>query len=241
MTFSIPPFQAMRWPVLAALCVTLAACGNRPPAADWALNADSAAERATQAYLRADERVQVLEWGKARSEVERTARPQLVARLALMRCAVEQASLDWKECSEYAAVAIDADPAEQVYARYLQAQPLSAQDIAHLPEAQRPVAQVLKDRDAAIAAIKVVKEPLSRLVAASVVLRAQGPSDGLLAEAVETASSQGWRRPLMAWLLLHARHAREAGDTALAQALERRVQVLQGTVRSGAAAQGAAR
>lgn len=228
-------FPALRWPAIAALCCALAACGNQPPAADWALNADSGAERATQAYLRGDARVQALEWSKARSEVERTARPQLMARLALMRCAAEQASLDWKDCVDYAAVAIDAEPAEQIYAAYLQAQPLSAQDIARLPAAQQPVARALQDRGAALAAVKAVKEPLSRMVAASVVLRAQGPSDGLLAEAVDTASAQGWRRPLLAWLLLYVKEAREAGDERLAQALERRAQVLQGAAARGAA------
>ncbi|MCD2512101.1 hypothetical protein [Comamonas endophytica] len=230
-----------RWPAIATLCCALAACGNQPPAADWALNADSAAERATQAYLRGDARVQALEWSKARSEVERTARPQLIARLALMRCAAEQASLDWKECGDYAAVAVDAEAAEQAYAAYLQTRPLSVQDIALLPAAQQPVARALGEPGAALAAVKAVKEPLSRLVAASVVLRAQGPSDGLLAEAVDTASSQGWRRPLLAWLLLHIGQARKAGDERQVQALERRVQVLQGAGSTGAAVQGPAR
>lgn len=237
----MPHARALRWPAIAALCWGLAACGNQPPAADWAINAESAAERATQAYLRADQRVQALEWSKARAEVERTARPQLIARLALMRCAVERASLDWKECAEFTAVAVDAEPAEQAYARYLQAHGLSEQEVARLPEAQQPVARAMHQREAALAAVKAVKEPLPRLVAAAVVLRAQGPSRGLLAEAVDTASSQGWRRPLLAWLLLSASQARETGDMQLVQALERRVELLQGTGRSGAAVQGTQR
>ena len=43
---------------MAILGTTLAACSQKPPAADWALNAESASDRATQAYLRADQRVQ---------------------------------------------------------------------------------------------------------------------------------------------------------------------------------------
>lgn len=236
-----PLSRALRWPCKAVLCCLLLACGNQPPAPDWALNAESAAERATQAYLRADARVQALEWSRARSEVERTARPQLIARLALMRCAAEQASLDWKECTDFTAVAVDAEPAELAYARYLQAQPLSMQDIARLPSVQQPVARALQDRGAALAAVGAVKEPLSRLVAASVVLRAHGPSQALLAEGVETAASQGWRRPLLAWLLLQVKQARLDGDERFAQALERRVQVLQGCNSSSAAVRGAVR
>lgn len=227
--------RSCRRPItLVALCcaLALAACGIQPPAPDWALNAETATDRATQAYLRGDQRVQALEWGKARSEIERTASPQLLARLALMRCAVEVASLEWTGCVEFAAVAVDADPPEQAYARYLQALPLSAQDIALLPPAQQPVARALQsaqgDASAALSAVKTVQAPLSRLVAAAVVLRAGGPSDALLAEAVDTAAAQGWRRPLLAWLLLRVQQAHAAGNEVMAQALERRVRVLQG-------------
>lgn len=218
-----------RWCAIAILGTTLAACSQKPPAADWALNAESASDRATQAYLRADQRVQALEWDKARAEVRRTASPQLLARLALMRCAVEHASLEWKECGEYQVLAVDADPQEQAYARYLQAQPLTAQQIALLPEAQQPVARALANGEgAALAAVKAVSAPLSRLLAASVVLRAQGPSPALMVEGIDTAAAQGWRRPLLAWLLLSANQARQAGDMENAQRLERRVRVLEG-------------
>lgn len=225
-----------RWCAMALVGVTLAACSQKPPAADWALNAESASDRATQAYLRADQRVQALEWDKARAEVRRTASPQLLARLALMRCAVEHASLEWNECGEYQLLAIDADAQEQAYARYLQALPLSAAQIALLPEAQQPVARALVNGEgAALAAVKAVSAPLSRLLAASVVLRAQGPSAALLVEGVDTAAAQGWRRPLLAWLLLSASQARQVADMENAQRLERRVHVLEGQAPSAPA------
>ncbi len=234
------PFSCRQPITWVALCcaLALAACGSQPPAPDWALNAETATDRATQAYLRGDQRVQALEWGKARSEIERTASPQLLARLALMRCAVQVASLEWQDCPEFTAVAVDAAPAEQAYARYLLAQPLSAQDISLLPAAQQPVARALQSgeggKSAALSALQAAQSPLSRLVAAGVVLRAVGPSEALLAEAVETASSQGWRRPLLAWLLLFAEQAQRAGQVDLAQTLQRRVRVLQGQVGASA-------
>jgi len=217
--------------LLALLCCALAACSQKPPAADWALNAESASDRATQAYLKADQRVQALEWNKARDEVQRTASPQLLARLALMRCAVEHASLQWTACGEYQAVAVDADPPEQAYARYLQGSVLMPEEVGLLPEAQQAVARAV-DAESALAAVQAIKAPLSRLLAASVALRAHGPSQGLLAQGVDTAAGQGWRRPLLAWLLLSVRQAEQAGDSALAQRLTRRVQVLEGQVRA---------
>lgn len=229
--------------LLALLCCALVSCSQKPPAADWALNAESASDRATQAYLKADQRVQALEWNKARTEIERTASPQLLARLALMRCAVQHASLEWEDCGDYYALAIDADPPEQAYARYLQGWALSPQEVALLPQPQQAVARAASP-EAALAAVKAIPAPLSRLLAASVALRVHGPLPGLLVEAVDTASAQGWRRPLLAWLLLSAREARQAGQEEQALRLERRVRVLEGQLRpavAGTASTGTAR
>jgi hypothetical protein len=45
--------------------------------------------------------------------------------------------------------------------------------------------------------------------------------------AVETASGQGWRRPLLAWLHVEVVRAEKAGDTAEAQRLRRRIRVVE--------------
>ena len=51
----------------AVLTLVLAGCSSRPPAPDWALNAESASQRASTAYLEGRQRVQALEWDKARA------------------------------------------------------------------------------------------------------------------------------------------------------------------------------
>jgi hypothetical protein len=47
------------------------------------------------------------------------------------------------------------------------------------------------------------------------------PAD--IANAVDTASSQGWRRPLLAWLGVQERRAQAAGDAAAVQRIRRRI------------------
>jgi hypothetical protein len=46
--------------------------------------------------------------------------------------------------------------------------------------------------------------------------------------AVDTASDQGWRRPLLAWLTLQRTLAEQAGDTAAADRLRRRIELVAG-------------
>ncbi|CAB5711661.1 Uncharacterised protein [Delftia tsuruhatensis] len=216
-----------------ALALLLCACGGQPPAPDWALNAESAARRASSAYLQGRQRVQAMEWDKARAEVAATGRTDLAARLELMRCAAQVASLEWDDCPAYQALARDAAPAEAAYARYLAGRSQPA-DVPLLPESQRPVAQALIASPAGAAVVvQSIGEPLPRLVAAAVVMRAGQATPQLLEQGVDTASAQGWSRPAMAWLLLQAKAWDQAGRTQEADAARRRLSLLEKSATAG--------
>jgi len=212
---------------LAAISVVaLSGCGNQIPAPDWALSAEAAAQKASQAYLQGQQRVEALQWQKARDAVASTGQPAQAAKLELMRCAAQVASLDWNSCPAYEALAQDAGKPEQAYARYLQAS-AQAGDIELLPEAQRGVARQLLGGGAAGTALAEIKDPLSRLVAAGVLLRGGAADPALLQQGVDTASAQGWRRPLMAWLLLQLKAAQQGGDAEQQAQLQRRLKLLE--------------
>ena len=125
--------------IVAAAALMLAACGNTPPAPDWQMNAKSAMERAQNAYLDGDSRVEAVEFARARKEISSTGRADLVARIELARCATRVASLVFEDCSGFTSWAQDAPAAERAYASYLagRAQP---QDVALLPEQHRRIA-----------------------------------------------------------------------------------------------------
>ncbi len=205
-------------PLLLAL---LAACSSKPPVPDWQMNAQSSMERSVAAYLSGNARVETLEFDRARGEIARTGRPDLLARAELLRCAARLASLVVEPCTGFEALRQDAAPAERAYADYL-AGKAQAQDAALLPAAQRAVASGGGD-----AALKEIKDPLSQLVAAGVLFQAGRASPDTMSLAVETASAQGWRRPLLAWLLVQAQRAEQAGATEEAARIKRRIAVVE--------------
>ena len=47
-----------------------------------------------------------------------------------------------------------------------------------------------------------------------------------IAAATELASSQGWRRPLLAWLGMQAKRAESAGDAQAAARIRRRIDLI---------------
>ena len=205
------------------LAALLAACGSQPPAPDWKINAHGAAERAQAAYLAGNDRVARQEWQRARAELARTGRPEALAQIELLRCAAQTASLVAEPCSAFEALRADATPAQAAYAAYL-AGGATAQQLALLPEPQRAAATSGQ-------AAAGIADPLSRLVAAGAALRAGRATPATADLAIDTAAEQGWRRPLLAWLLLRQQQALAAGDTPLAALLQRRV----ATVESGGA------
>ena len=224
--------------VLFAMLVglALAACGNKPPQPDWQMDAHDSLQRAAQAWLGGDARIEAAEVERARAAVRRTGRADLLARVELSRCAWRVASLQFEDCSGFVAIEQDAGPPERAYAAYLAGAALPAADVALLPEAQRPVAA-----GASADAIVRIEDPLARLVAAGVQFKRGGATPATIASAVETASDQGWRRPLVAWLDVQARRADAAGDAAAAASLRRRISLVTGERPAPAAAPANAR
>lgn len=237
---SIPSFMPRLAPGLLrvtalAAAMTLAACASKPPPPDWQMNAHAAMDRALTAQLSGDSRVEALEFERARQAIASTGRPALMARAELMRCAASVASLQFEPCDRFESLRPDADAADLAYARYLAAQPLGTADVALLPEAQRPFASTTTALHAAgpadAQALLKIDDPLSRLVAAAVLMRAAQAHPAVMSVAVDTASAQGWRRPLLAWLTLQRQRAEQAGDNTEVQRLQRRIDLLNGPAR----------
>ncbi|MGW8393374.1 hypothetical protein [Pseudoduganella sp. HUAS MS19] len=215
----------MRTTTIAAVLAgaLLTACSSGPRVPDWQLNAAGATERATSAYMEGKTAVAEREFGLARNQVGSTAQPALAIRIELLRCAVQVAALVFEECSRFTALQPDASAADQAYARYLAGRATPA-DAALLPEAQRAVAAAASDTAAATAAA-AIGDPLSRMVAAGALMRANRATPELVTGAINTASSQGWRRAVLAWLNVQLQRAEQAGDSAEAERLRRRIQL----------------
>jgi hypothetical protein len=210
---------ARRWAERGCLSIALAACSSSPPIPDWQLNAKSATERSVGAYLTGNTRIDAAELSRARSEIARTGRADLLARVELTHCAAQVASLVYEPCAGFEALRADAPAPERAYADYL-AGKLAASDAALLPEAHRGVAFNP-------VALGGIADPLARLVAAGVLFETQRADPSVIRTAIDTASEQGWRRPLLAWLHVELKRAEAAGAQMDADQLRRRIVIVE--------------
>lgn len=220
--------------VVAAL---LAACASGPAPPQWRLDARGALDAFESAWMRGQSRVAAQEFARARSELASTGDARLVAQAELTRCALQVASLEFDDCPGFGPLAHDAGPAARAYAAYLAAD-WQGLDVALLPAPHRAVvaqhgAASVQDgagstRAAQGAALAAIEDPLSRLVAAGALFRTGRIAPAGIAEAVDTASAQGWRRPLLSWLGVQEKRAQAAGDAQAAAAIRRRIELVLG-------------
>jgi hypothetical protein len=221
---------ARRWRSTAgaAAAALLAACAGGPAAPDWQLNSKAAIDRAVAAYLAGDSALEAREFEMGRAEIARTGRVDLMSRAELIRCAARVASLVFDACEGFEKLRPQAQARERAYADFLQAR-VQAQDIGLLPPQQRVAAANNSSAEASLDALHAIKDPFSRLVAAAGLFQAGRARRNVMALAVDTASDQGWRRPLLAWLNAQALRAEKIGATAEAERLRRRIGLVQGS------------
>lgn len=219
-----------RLALAATTALALAACASKPPPPAWQGQAHSASQRALGAYLAGQDRVATHEWQLAARALARTGQPEALARLALLRCAAEAASLvpaqspdggPPQHCPAYNAWQQDAAAPEAAYAAYLRAQSLAPAQIKLLPPAQQAPATAFSPVQ-----LTAIEDPLARLVAAGVQVRRGHISAELARQAADTAAAQGWPRPLLAWLGVQRQLAQQAGQAEEAARLQRRMNLI---------------
>jgi hypothetical protein len=205
-------------PLYVMCALALAGCASKPQPPSWEPNARDALDGYTDAWLKGDTPAADAEFARARRETASTGRFDRVAQAELVRCAVQVAALE-TDCPGFGVIAGEATPAQRAYAAYLEGR-WQGLDAGQLPAQHRPVV--------AGGTLAGVADPLARLVAAGALLRAGRITPGDIGVAVETASQQGWRRPLLAWLGVQEKRAQAAGDAAAVERVRKRMALVAG-------------
>jgi hypothetical protein len=209
----------MRLLAMAGLLL-LGACGSTPPA--WKTDTAVLIERYKSYALRGENTLAERAFEQAVAATGSTGQIAGTAHLWLVRCAIRRAMLIDDACAEYAELARYAsDPADRAYYRFLTLQ-WETLDTALLPAHHRALLAA-GDRSARLAALD---DPLARLLDASLLVMRGEAHDDTLTLATDTASAQGWRQPLLTYLLLREARARAAGDEATRAVLRRRIDLV---------------
>lgn len=191
------------------------------------MNAVGLIEHFQESWLQGDGKTASLALGKARGEIARSGRIDLVARAELAACATRAAALDFSPCVAYQKLSAEAGARDAAYAHFLAGE-WSGLDAKALPSHYTDLVGA-RDAEAANRAAAAIREPLPRLIAAALLFERGTASPATVADAVDTASERGWRRPLLAWLQVLSLRAQTAGDTHAVARLQDRIDLIRST------------
>lgn len=222
----------MKFIVILMLASLLGACGGGQTAPDWQFDAQTAAERYTRHYLAGDVKLAATSFAQARAAVAATGDVAAVAHIELVRCGLHTAALDFSLCSGYAKLAaIRTTPADSAYARFISGDwqgietgLLPAQYAALVGAASQPQAAINRT-------IAAIDDPVSRLIASGIMIKRGQFDAATLQAAVDTASMQGWRRPLLTYLGLQEK---QGGDAATLAAIAARIRLVEQSMQPAA-------
>lgn len=206
--------------------ILLTACGSGgPPVPDWKTNSADWIERYQKHALLGENVLAERYFQQAIAATGGAGRVNDTAHLWLVRCATRRAMLIDDSCAEYAELArIEPNTANAAYFQFLTLH-WDAVDIALLPKQhQNLVSAPAAARPALLASID---DPLARLLDAGLLVMRQEAAPDTLSLATATASDQGWRQPLLTYLMLQQKQAAARGDPAELARLSLRIQLVE--------------
>jgi predicted small lipoprotein YifL len=210
---------------LAACLILLAGCGGKTPPPDWKVDSADLIERYKKHELRGENILAERYFQQAVNAAGSAGQVAETARLWLVRCAVRRASLDDDDCSEYVELAkLETTDEDRAYYQFITLD-WNGVEASRLPK--HYAALLAGPADKRLAQVAAIDAPLSRLLAASLVVQRGEADDALLALATETASAEGWKRPLLVYLKLAEKRASQREDAATLADIQARIRLIE--------------
>ncbi|MBP7017742.1 MAG: hypothetical protein KBB23_11265 [Smithella sp.] len=210
------------------IVLLICACGGAGHIPVWKEKAYSQLDEYKTSFLTGREASTEPHFEKARKEIGAGNDLGLLTVAYLTKYALHTASLEPFDASEFAKLyRLEPHPADMAYCHFLKGN-FSAVDTKELPARYAGVLKAASGKDAATAGreIAAIDDPLSRLIACGVWTRYLPADEAILKIGIDTASANGWRRPLWAYLERLQNYYLENGDQAKANSVSERLKLL---------------
>ena len=178
-------------------------CGcSAKTAPEWKAASFYHLEEYKKLFLDGKDQLAAIHFQRAIDELKSSGNLSLLMTVYLTRSALQVSVLDVPDNREYLETA-KAAPDEDSHQYYLLLEGKFAQlKINRLPAPYQGLAAALEKRDEGdvLEEINGIKDDLSRLIAIGLAVRHQVENEAILTNAVDLASANGWRKPLLVYL-----------------------------------------
>jgi len=169
---------------------------------EWRTASFNHLEQYKKYFLSGREELAAIHFQKAIDEIKSSGNLSLLATAYLTRSALRTAVLEAPQIKEYLEV-VEAGPDDDHKDYYLLLEGKFAQiQKTNLPTAYQDLAAVLEggNEERISGAIFEIQDDLSRLIAIGLVVRYRMENEAILTTAVDLASANGWRKPLLIYM-----------------------------------------
>ncbi len=218
----------MKKVVWIAVLLLLAGCSTSKPAPNWLSAGYNQLDNYKKHYLSGQEKIAALEFTDALKEIKKSGDLEILGRAQLIRMAVQTATLQDLTNAEYRKIeAVHPSPGNSNFYAFLQGA-LAQVDAKLLPSQYLGVVETFRrpGKGERLRAIEQMEDPLSQLIAAGILVRMGEDNEALLQKAVATASAEGWKKALLAYLARLQAYYEGKQERSRAQAIEQRINLI---------------
>jgi alkylhydroperoxidase/carboxymuconolactone decarboxylase family protein YurZ len=211
-----------------AVFLLLAGCGTTKPAASWLSAGYNQMDSYKKNYLSGQDKIAALQFNDALKEIKKSGDLEILGRSHLIRMALQTATLQDLASAEYLKIeAVNASPANSNFYAFLRGD-IAQVNAKLLPAQYLGFVETLRRQGEGerLRAIEQIDDPFSQLIAVGILVRMGQENEEVLQRAIATASAEGWKKALLAYLArLKAYYAgKQEGSKALA--IEQRMNLI---------------
>jgi len=188
--------------IVFAFLMLFAGCGSKP-IPDWTNAAFNQLDNYKKNYLSGKVLIAELHFNKATEEIRKSGNFEILARAYLTKCAVQTAVLEKIDDREYLKIeAVHPSASNRNFHEFLKGN-VDRVERNLLPEQYQGVFTAFRSGKNGAVTDEILKmeDPLSRLIAAGLVVQHNKHDERCLQVAIDTASRNGWKKALLVYLV----------------------------------------
>jgi hypothetical protein len=204
------------------------ACGGSQPIPQWKDTASRQLENYKINFLTDKEDIDEPHFIKARNAISSNNDLQLLAKAYLMKYALHTAVLEDFDDSDFLRIdKLEPNVSNRAYYDLLKGN-ISQLNETKLKLAYQKLLHLMRDKNLSVAAKEIasIDDPLSRLIACGIWLKYMPYDENIIKLAIDTASQDGWRRPLWAYLNKLQKYYLDRQETDKAETIKERLELL---------------
>lgn len=187
---------------ISILILFLFGCGGAKQIPEWMNVSFSQLENYKKNYLIGNDRIAELQFNKAVDEIKKSGNLEILGRTYLTKYGVHVAVLETFDDKDYLRIdALQTVGQNRTFYHFLKGS-FDKIDETLLPKHYEGVLKILRKGKSENAAHEISKmeDPLSKLIAAGLLVQNNIYDEGILKIAIDTASQNGWKKALLAYL-----------------------------------------